>query len=95
MEKPKKEMDRALITKAIRGSFKERRLFITKNHDGNLKDLLRKLPVLGKAEYKPPAPDKTKYIKSTSSSFQIPPTTKVAQKPCQRRRPKAERTRHR
>lgn len=51
MEKPKKEMDRALITKAIRGSFKERRLFITKNHDGNLKDLLRKLPVLGKAEY--------------------------------------------
>lgn len=51
MEKPKKEMDRALITKAIRGSFKERRLFITKKHDGNLKELLRKLPVLGKAEY--------------------------------------------
>lgn len=51
MEKPKKEMDRALIMKAVRGSFKERRLFITKNHDGNLKDLLRKLPVLGKAEY--------------------------------------------
>lgn len=51
MEKPKKEMDRALIMKAVRGSFKERRLFITKKHDGNLKELLRKLPVLGKAEY--------------------------------------------
>lgn len=51
MEKPKKEMDRALIMKALRGSFKERRLFITKKHDGNLKELLRKLPVLGKAEY--------------------------------------------
>lgn len=37
--------------KALRGSFKERRLFITKKHDGNLKDLLRKLSVLGKAEY--------------------------------------------
>lgn len=51
MEKPKKEMNRALIMKALRGSFKERRLFITKKHDGNLKDLLRKLSVLGKAEY--------------------------------------------
>ncbi|XP_062615241.1 uncharacterized protein LOC134276974 [Saccostrea cucullata] len=51
MEKPQKEIDRALVLKALRGSFKERRMFITKKHDGNLKELLKKLPVLGKAEY--------------------------------------------
>ncbi|XP_078335537.1 uncharacterized protein LOC144626243 [Crassostrea virginica] len=42
---------------------------------------------------KPVAPDRTNYIKSSNYSFQIPPTSKVAQKPCQRKRPKAERTR--
>lgn len=40
MEKVKKEMDRILIMKVVKGLFKERRFFIIKKYDGNLKDFL-------------------------------------------------------
>ena len=36
-DKPKKDIDRALILKALRGSSKERKIYITRKHDGNLK----------------------------------------------------------
>lgn len=51
MEKFKKEMDRVLIMKVVRGLFKERRFFIIKKYDGNLKEFLRKFLVFGKVEY--------------------------------------------
>ncbi|XP_078319672.1 uncharacterized protein LOC144621043 [Crassostrea virginica] len=42
---------------------------------------------------KPRDPEKKNYIKSTNCSFQVPPTAKIAQKPNQRKRPRAERVR--
>ncbi|XP_052699373.1 uncharacterized protein LOC128176881 [Crassostrea angulata] len=42
---------------------------------------------------KPVDPDRRNHIISTKCSFKVPPTAKIAQKPHQRRRPRAERTR--
>lgn len=49
--KPKKEMDHALIMKSLRGSMKERRNYVKKKHNGSVKELVSKIPILGKAEY--------------------------------------------
>jgi hypothetical protein len=44
-------MERALIMKTLRGSFQERRTYIEKKHTGNIKELIAKVPILGKAEF--------------------------------------------
>ncbi|KAK3097051.1 hypothetical protein FSP39_005919 [Pinctada imbricata] len=51
LSKPDKNIDRALMIKTQRISFKERRNYVERKHDGDLKELLRKLPILGKADY--------------------------------------------
>lgn len=47
----KKEMDHALIMKSLRGSIKKRRNYVEKKHNGSVKELVSKIPILGKAEY--------------------------------------------
>lgn len=49
--KPKKEMDHALIMKSLRGSIKKRRNYVEMKHNGSVKELVSKIPVLGKAKY--------------------------------------------
>lgn len=44
-------MDHALIMKSLRGSMKERRDYVEKKHNGSVKELVSKLPILAKAEY--------------------------------------------